>query len=240
MDKIAEHLKVGEVAKQAHQSARQIIKPGVSAMEIEKVIRQTIEAAGMKPAFLGYKGYPAASCISVNEQIVHGIPSKSILEEGDIVAVDLGVEHNGLIVDTARTYPVGNISGELKRLLKVTETALREGVKQAIPGNRTGDIGSKIHQVVSSGGFAIVRDLTGHGVGKTLQEPPSIPNFGSPKQGDLLKIGMTLAIEPITTLKNGSIAILDDGWTIISRDHSPSAHFEDTVIVTEDGPIVLT
>jgi methionyl aminopeptidase len=240
MDSLKKLQAVGAVAKKAHQAAKNLIKPGVNVLAVEAVIKETIERAGMKPAFLGYKGYPAASCISVNDEIVHGIPTDRILEEGDIVSVDLGVESEGYIVDTARTHPVGQISGELTRLLAVTDSALKAGVGQAKDGHRTGDIGSAVEKVIKSGGFAVIRDLTGHGVGKTLQEPPSIPNFGTPGKGELLKEGMVLAIEPITSLKKTTIAILDDGWTIVALDHRPTAHFEDTVLVTKDGPIVLT
>jgi methionyl aminopeptidase len=240
MDKIAELKKIGDVAKLAHSAAKSVIKPGANVLEIENIIHQTIKQAGMKPAFLGYKGYPKASCVSVNDEIVHGIPVDRVLEEGDIVAVDLGVEHNGLMVDTARTHPVGKISGQLQRLLAVTDKALTAGVNQVKAGRKTGDIGSAVEKVVKAGGFSVVRDLTGHGIGKTLQEPPSIPNFGRPGRGDVLKAGMVLAIEPITSLKPTAIAILSDGWTIVALDHQPTAHFEDTVVVTNDGPVVLT
>lgn len=240
MDKLKRLQEVGAVAKLAHAAAKAAIKPGVNILEIEQVIKETIVGAGMKPAFTGYKGYPAASCISINDEIVHGIPNDRILEEGDIVAVDLGVENDGFIVDTARTHPVGQVSGELNRLLSVTNNALSAGIKQAKPGHKTGDIGAAIEKVVKAGGFAVIRDLTGHGVGKTLQEPPSIPNFGQPGKGDAIKEGMVLAIEPITSINQTAIAILDDGWTIIALNHQPTAHFEDTVFITKDGPIVLT
>lgn len=240
MDKLKKLQEVGAVAKMAHAAAKQMIKPGSNVLEIEKVVNKIISDAGMSPAFKGYKGYPAASCISVNDEIVHGIPKDRLLEQGDIVAVDLGVESDGQIVDTARTHPVGQISGELTRLLTVTNNALSAGIKQAKPGHKTGDIGAAVETVVKAGGFAVIRDLTGHGVGKTLQEPPSIPNFGKPGKGDVIKEGMVLAIEPITSLKQTTIAILDDGWTIVALDHQPTAHFEDTVYISKDGPVVLT
>jgi len=240
MGELKAHQAVGSVAKKAHAAAKAAIRPGVNVLELEAIIMRVIKEAGMKPAFLGYKDYPAASCISVNDEIVHGIPVDRVLEDGDIVAIDLGVEQGGLIVDTARTHPVGKVSGEVQRLLTVTSNALTAGVKQAKVGNRTGDIGAAVEKVIKAGGFNVVRDLTGHGVGKTLQEPPSIPNFGSPGKGDRLKEGMVLAIEPITSLKPTSIAIRDDGWTIIALNHQPTAHFEDTVVITKDGPIVLT
>lgn len=231
---------VGKVAQQAHAAVKAAIKPGVTTAELDKIGRETILHAEMTPAFLGYKGYPTATCISINDEIVHGLPSDRPLQPGDIVSVDLGVEKNGCIVDTARTHPVGKISGELQRLLQVTSNALQAGAAQAQVGNQVGDIGATVEQVVRQGGFHIVRDLTGHGVGKTLQEPPSIPNFGRPGTGARLEKGMVLAIEPITSVKPTDIAVKGDNWTIIATTHCPCAHFEDTIYLAEDGPIVLT
>lgn len=231
---------IGVVAKQAHRAVQAAIRPGITAVELDKIAHDVIVNAGAKPAFLGYKGYPAATCISVNDEVVHGIPTERVLEEGDIVSVDLGVERNGCIVDTARTHPVGEVSGELRRLLQVTDSALQEAIAQAKVGNRVGDIGAAAEKVVKQGGFHIVRDLTGHGVGKTLQEPPSIPNFGRPGTGVPLREGMVLAIEPITSLKPTEIAMLSDNWTIIATAHCPCAHFEDTIYLTKSGPVVLT
>ncbi len=232
--------KIGAAAKIAHAAVKNAIQPGVTAVELDKIAYDVINNAGMKPAFLGYKGYPAATCISINDEIVHGIPTEQALKEGDIVSVDLGVELNGCIVDTARTHPVGVVSGELKRLLQVTDNALQAAVAQAKVGNRVGDIGAAAEKVIKQGGFHVVRDLTGHGVGKTLQEPPSIPNFGRPGTGTVLEKGMVLAIEPITSLKPTEIAMLSDNWTIVATAHCPCAHFEDTVYLAEDGPVVLT
>ncbi len=231
---------VGNVAKLAHAAVKAAIKPGVTALELDKIAHELIINAEMLPAFLGYKNYPATTCISVNDEIVHGIPTDRMLEEGDIVSVDLGVELDGCIVDTARTHPVGEISGELSRLLKVTDNALQQAVAAAKTGGRVGDIGAVAEKVVKQGGFHVVRDLTGHGVGKTLQEPPSIPNFGQPGTGALLKAGMVLAIEPITSLKPTNIAVLSDNWTIVATAHCPCAHFEDTIYMAADGPVVLT
>lgn len=233
-------IKAGDVAKKAHLAAAKTIKPNVSVMEIEKVVARVIKNNSMKPAFLGYKNYPAVTCISINEEIVHGIPSDSILREGDIVAVDLGVENDGVMVDTARTHAVGKISYRNQELLSATKLALTKGVEQARVGNNTGDIGSAIEKIIKGAGFYIIKDLSGHGVGKTLQEPPSIPNFGKPGTGASIKEGMVLAIEPITSTKNTHIAIKSDNWTIVALENCTTAHFEDTILITNSGPLVLT
>ncbi|MEX1052098.1 MAG: type I methionyl aminopeptidase [Patescibacteria group bacterium] len=240
MDKLLTLREIGEVAKKAHAAVKAAIRPGVTARELDKIAHDVITGAQMKPAFLGYKGYPAASCISINDEIVHGIPSDQELREGDIVSVDLGVEKDGCIVDTARTHPVGRVSGELSRLLTVTDNALQQAIAVAKPGNRVGDIGAAAEAVVKQGGFHVVRDLTGHGVGKSLQEPPSIPNFGRAGTGTLLEEGMVLAIEPITSLKPTDIAVLSDNWTIVATAHCPCAHFEDTIYLTKSGSVILT
>lgn len=233
-------VKAGLVARKAHLAAAKIINPNVTAIQIEEAVKQVIKKSGMNPAFLGYKNYPAATCISVNDEIVHGIPSDLILRKGDIVAIDLGVENDGAIVDTARSHPVGKISKKSKELLDATELALKKGIEQARVGKKTGDIGAAIEKVVESAGFYIVKELTGHGVGTTLQEPPSIPNFGKPGTGTSIEEGMVLAIEPITSTKNTQIALKSDNWTIVASDKCMTAHFEDTVLITKDGPVVLT
>ncbi|MEX0594789.1 MAG: type I methionyl aminopeptidase [Patescibacteria group bacterium] len=232
--------KAGNIAQKAHAAAKSLIAPGVNVEDIEQAVKKVIVDAQMRPAFLGYKGYPAATCISVNEEVVHGIPSGRILEEGDVVSVDLGVEYGGYIVDTARTHPVGKVTVPVQKLLEVTKEALAKAITKAKIGNKTGDIGDIVQRTVEGAGFQIVRDLTGHGVGKTLQEPPSIPNFGKPGSGAILKEGMVLAIEPITTLEPTTIAVKADGWTIVTMTGTVSAHYEDTVIITQNGPVVLT
>ena len=233
-------IKVGRVAKKAHSAAAAVIKPGISVMLIEKTVKEVIQGSGMKPAFLGYKGYPTVTCISVNEEIVHGIPNDRILKEGDVVAIDLGVEDNGVIVDTARTHPVGKISQRSALLLRATELALKKGIKQAVIGKKTGDIGATIEKIITSAGFYVIRDLTGHGIGKTLQEPPSIPNFGQPGSGTEIKEGMVLAIEPIISTTDTQITVKSDKWTIVALNNCITAHFEDTILVTKDGPLILT
>ena len=230
----------GSVAARLHTEIGRMIKPGVNLLEIEELAVNRIKEAGMKPAFQGYKGYRYATCLSVNEEIVHGLPHDYTLETGDIISVDLGVKKDGMMVDTARTHAVGKISHTLSNLLAVTQTALHEALPLCRAGNTTGDIGAIIEKTVKEGSCAVIPELTGHGVGKTLQEPPSIPNHGRPGTGTTLKEGMVLAIEPITCLEKTDIAILADGWTIIARNGLPCAHFEDTVVITDGTPLVLT
>lgn len=230
----------GKIASNLNHQVREMIKPGVTGLAIEKTIADGISAAGMRPAFLGYNGYPYASCISINSAVVHGLPTEKKLRPGDLVSVDLGVEHQGWIVDTARTYPVGKIEAQLNRLLFATETALDQAIKLCRDGVKTGTIGAKINQVVTDNGFAVVRELSGHGVGRNLQERPSIPNFGRPDDGERLKTGQTIALEPITTLTATEVTVADDGWTVRAKNDLPSAHFEDTIMITGGEPIILT
>lgn len=230
----------GQTAILAHRAAKDILRPGVNVLELEKIIRHTIETAGMSAAFLGYKGYPAASCISVNDEIVHGIPKDITINEGDVVSIDLGVTNDGWIVDTARTYLVGQGEKRLTELINCTQQALDEAIASATAGATVGDIGAAVERVVKNDKFFVVKDLTGHGVGRTLQEPPTIPNHGQTGSGPVLKAGMVLAIEPITTDKPTHLGLAADGWTIVSDNGAIAAHIEDTIIVTNDEPVILT
>jgi len=230
----------GQVAKSIHLQVADFIDIGVNSLEIESLVSNAIKKANMQAAFRGYKGYPSCSCISINDTVVHGIPRDYILEKGDVISVDIGVENKGYIVDTARTYLVGSDNPKLARFIDVTKKSLTEGIKQALPGNRTGDIGHAIETYVRKNGFSIIKDLTGHGVGKTLQEPPSIPNFGHPGKGVLLKAGMILAIEPITSISPVVLHLESDGWTIVASSGVKTAHFEDTIILTNSEPVILT
>lgn len=230
----------GAKASEIHRKIAQMIRPGLNLTEIEDFALAEIEAAGMKPAFLGYKGYKFATCLSVNEEVVHGLPHDYSLQSGDIIAVDLGVSLNGWIVDTARTHPVGKITPKLANLLSATRHALEKAIEQCFPGNTVGDIGAAVENVVTEAGFAVIRELTGHGTGQSLQEPPSIPNHGKKGTGIKLKPGMVIAIEPITAVEKSQIGVLSDGWTIITTNGSPTAHFEDTVLITDSNPVVLT
>lgn len=240
LEKLNSLKSAGQVAGNIHAAIKKMIKPGLNLLEIEKYTKTAIAKAKMTPAFLGYNDYPAVTCISVNSEIVHGIPSDYKLKNGDIVAVDLGVNCNGWLVDTAWTHPVGDIEPKYQQLLTVTQTALERAIGVVKPGATVGDIGYTIETTVKNGGFSIVRELTGHGVGRKLQEPPSIPNYGQKGRGSVLKEGQVIAIEPITTLEPTDIQLLADGWTIIAAKDVVSAHFEHTIMVTATGAIVLT
>lgn len=233
-------IRAGKVAAKAHKAVEELIKPGINCLEIEKKVGKIIAEADMKPAFKGYKGYPAVTCISVNSVVVHGIPESRVLLEGDIVSVDLGVSCAGWLVDTAQTYKVGKVDPRIDKLLQITELALEKAIEKCRIGNRVGDIASVVQNTVESAGFHVVKELTGHGVGRELQEKPSIPNFGVSHTGSVLKEGMVIAVEPITTLEPASVRLAEDNWTIYSQPAVPSAHFEHTVAITSDGPIVLT
>lgn len=242
MDKIKQDslTQAGKLAAAIHREVAKKIKPGLNLLEIEQYVDERIRKSGMLPAFYGYKGYKYATCLSVNEEIVHGLPHDYTLAAGDIISVDLGVSCNGWMVDTARTHAVGKITPKLQQLLASTNQALSVAINEAKVGNTVGDIGAVVEKTVKDAGFFVVKELTGHGVGKTLQEPPTVPNFGRKGSGTQLKVGMVIAIEPITSVDQTDIAVLSDGWTIIARNGSPCAHFEDTVLITEDGPVVLT
>jgi methionyl aminopeptidase len=217
------------------------IKEGLTTKQIEQFVENLIIKMGGIPAFKGYRGYPASACISINEQVVHGIPSEKVfVKEGDIVSVDVGVLYESFYGDAAYTYPVGKISDEAQRLLKVTEEALYKGIAEARVGNRIGDISSAIQRHVESNGFSVVRAFVGHGIGRSLHEEPQIPNFGTKGVGPKLKKGMTLAIEPMVNAGTYGVKILSDGWTAVTEDGSLSAHFEHTIAVTDNEPEILT
>jgi methionyl aminopeptidase len=215
--------------------------PGVTTAELDTVAREGARARGAAPAFLGYHGYPASLCVSVNDQVVHGIPSaRRVLREGDIVGLDFGVVLDGWYGDAARTVAVGSISEEAGRLLVATREALEAAVRAAVPDGRLGDIGAAAQAVAEGRGFAVVRDFVGHGIGRRLHEPPQIPNFGTRGTGARLRPGMVLAIEPMVNAGGCEVETLDDGWTAVTADGRLSAHFEHTVAVTERGPEILT
>lgn len=217
------------------------IREGLTTKKIEQFIENLIIKMGGKPAFKGYRGYPASACISVNEQVVHGIPSeKVVINEGDIVSVDVGVILDGFYGDAAYTYGVGRISEEAKRLLEITEESLYKGIEKAKIGNRIGDISAAIQKHVESHGFSVVRAFVGHGIGRALHEEPQVPNFGRENTGPKLRAGMTLAIEPMVNMGTYEITILSDGWTAVTKDGSLSAHFEHTIAITENEPEILT
>lgn len=219
---------------------KEIIKPGISTKDIERFVDKMVASYGATAAFRGYRSYPSSVCTSVNNQVVHGIPSAVELKEGDIISIDLGVYDEGFYGDAAVTLPVGRISPEAERLLRVTEESLYIGIDKARPGNRVSDISHAIQKHVESNGFSVVRSFVGHGIGRSLHEEPQVPNYGSPGSGPRLKEGMTLAIEPMVNAGSFDIAILDDGWTAVTADGSLSAHYEHTVAVTKNGARILT
>jgi len=222
-----------------------IIKPGVTTKDIDVFSEKHIKLLRMKSAFLGVKGvrysFPSSTCVSVNDEVVHGIPSPSrVLKAGDIVSVDVGVIYEGYYSDAAKTYPVGTVSETASELIKVTESSLNEGIKQALAGKRLGDVSYAIEKTVKNAGFSVVRDFVGHGIGRSLHEEPQIPNFGEPDTGIRLLVGMVLAIEPMVNVGGCGVCGTDDTWTVVTRDGSLSAHFEHTVAITENGCEILT
>ncbi len=229
------------IAAGALKAAGAAVEPGVSTEEINRIAHNFIVKNGAIPTFKGYSGYPAATCISINDEVIHGIPSKKrIIKAGDIVSIDVGATFNGYVGDNAATFAAGDISPEAQRLCDTTRESLYEGIKAAVAGGRIGDIGSTIQRYCEERGFSVVREFTGHGVGKQMHEDPSVPNFGTPGRGVRLLPGMTIAIEPMINLGGAGIRQLPDGWTIKTKDGSLSAHFEHTVAITSDGPVILT
>ncbi|HDN59791.1 MAG TPA: type I methionyl aminopeptidase [Candidatus Marinimicrobia bacterium] len=216
------------------------IKPGIKTSELNSIAEDFILKNGARPAFKGYKGYPATICTSINEEVVHGIPGDRKLKEGDIISVDIGTYRNGYYGDVAFTFPVGEVDDEKKRLMDVTRESLYKGIEKAAPGNRLSDISHAIQSYVESNGFSVVRSLVGHGIGRNLHESPEVPNYGAPGMGPELKPGMCLAIEPMVNAGMYEVYTLDDGWTVVTLDGRPSAHFEHTVAITENGPVILT
>lgn len=233
--------KAGRITGEALLAAREHVKPGVSTKHLDDVIRSYIERAGAKPSFLGYAGFPGSACISINDEVIHGIPSaKRILKEGDIVKIDVGAFIDGFHGDSARTIPVGRVSPEAERLIAAAEESFRRAVEQFKEGNRIGDIGAAVEGCVRQAGYHVVRKYIGHGIGHDLHESPDVPNFGTPGRGPRICCGMTLAIEPMINVGTHLVRELDDGWTVVTEDGSLSAHYENTVALTPDGVINLT
>ena len=229
------------ISAEALRVAGEAVKPGVTTYEIDTIVRKYIEKQGAIPSFLGYGGFPASACISVNNVVIHGIPSKKhVLKEGDIVSVDVGAYYEGFHGDNAYTFPCGKISANAQALLDATKESLYEGIKKALAGNRIGDIGSAIQQYVEARSYSVVRDFVGHGVGAKLHEDPSVPNYGTPGRGVRLIPGMTIAIAPRINEGTFEVRVLDDEWTTVTKDGKLSAHFEHTVAITPDGPKIMT
>ena len=231
----------GRITAEALLVARDIIRPGISTKEVDTKIRHYIEKCGAIPSFLGYGGFKGSACISLNNEVIHGIPSdRKIINEGDIVKIDVGARYRGYNGDSARTFPVGKVSDEALRLIKVTEMSFYEAMKAARAGNRVGDIGFAVEQFVISNGFSVVRDYVGHGVGADLHEEPEVPNFGRQGRGARLYPGMTLAIEPMVNVGVPNVKVLNDGWTVVTQDGKLSAHYENSIAITDGDPIILT
>lgn len=231
----------GRCVAKVLERMKEVVRPGITTMDIAQEADRKARELEIVPAFKGYNGYPAVICVSVNEEVVHGIPStKRVLEEGDIVGLDFGALHNGFYADAAVTLPVGETSPETQRLLEVTRDALFIGIEAALVGNRVGDISHAVQSYVEENGFSVVKVFVGHGIGRSLHEEPQIPNYGDSQWGVRLKKGMTLAIEPMVNAGSDGVQVLDDGWTAVTSDGSLSAHFEHTIAVTENGPRILT
>ena len=229
------------ISAEALRAAGEAVKPGISTLEIDTIVRQYIEKQGATPSFLGYGGFPASACISVNNVVIHGIPKPTtVLKDGDIVSIDTGACYRGYHGDNAYTFPCGSISAEAQRLLDATRESLYEGIKQATVGNRIGDIGSAVQEYVEARSYSVVRNYTGHGVGAKLHEDPSVPNYGTRGRGFKLLPGMTIAIEPMVNEGTHHTRVLGDKWTVVTLDGKLSAHFEHTVAITPDGPRILT
>ena len=216
------------------------VKPGITTAEIDRIAEEFITKHGAKPSFKGLYGFPASLCISVNEQVVHGIPGGYVLKDGDIVSVDCGAYLNGFHGDAARTFAVGNVSEEANKLIKVTEQSFFKGIEYAKVGNRLTDISHGIQSYIEASGFAVVRDFVGHGIGRVVHEDPDVPNFGKPGRGPKLAQGMALAIEPMVNLGSYKVKTLNDDWTVVTSDGSLSAHYENTIVILPDGPEILT
>lgn len=231
----------GQIAARALQLAGKSIKAGMTTKALDKIVHDYIISCGAKPSFLGYGGFTGSACISINEEVIHGIPShKRRIAEGDIVSVDVGAYYNGFHGDTCATFPCGKISDEAKKLLEDTEASLYEGIKAAVVGARLGDVSHAVEKYVSERGYGIVREYCGHGIGRELHMEPEVPNYGRPGHGPRLVAGMTFCIEPMINLKGDAIRVLKDKWTVVAKSGSLSAHFEHMIAITPDGPVILT
>ena len=240
-EQLAAMREAGKITGEVLYAAGERVREGITTKELDTFIREFIERHGARPTFLGYGGFPGSACISVNEQVIHGIPSdKVILKDGDIVKIDVGAYYKGFTGDSACTFPVGNISEEAKKLIEVTKESFYRGIANAVPGKRIGDIGFGIEQHVMNNGFSVVRTYVGHGVGHDLHEDPEVPNYGNPGRGVRLCTGMTIAVEPMVNVGTHRVKVLDDKWTVVTEDGKLSAHYEHSVAITDDGPILLT
>ncbi|HUX47497.1 MAG TPA: type I methionyl aminopeptidase [Desulfosporosinus sp.] len=232
--------KAGRIVAETLALMRELAKPGITTLDLDRTAEEYIRAQGAVPAFKGYNGFPATLCTSVNEQVVHGIPSLRYLESGDIISIDCGALIDGYFGDAAVTLPIGEVGEDIQKLLRVTEESLMLGIAQANLGNRLYDVSYAVQTHVEANGLSVVRDYVGHGIGRAMHEDPQIPNFGKPGRGPRLEVGMALAIEPMVNMGTYEVQTLKDHWTVVTKDSRPSAHFEHTVAITENGPEILT
>lgn len=240
-EEVAKIAKASRIVAESLEAVRAYLKPGMTTKELDLFVEKQIRERGGTPAFKGYRNYPATICISVNEEVVHGIPSPDkVIKEGDIVGLDLGAIYDGFYGDSAVTVAVGEVKPEAKRLIQVTEESLYAGIAQACEGSRLSDISHAVQSHVEQAGFSVVTDFVGHGIGRALHEEPQIPNFGPPGRGPRLREGMVLAIEPMVNMGKPAVRVLDDRWTAVTADGSLSAHFEHTIAVTKEGPVILS
>ena len=230
----------GRIVAETHELLRKAIRPGITTLELDEIAEEYIRKRGAIPAFKDYNGFPASICSSINEQVVHGIPGPTVLKDGDIIGIDIGAVYDGYYGDAARTYGIGRIDKETERLLKVTEESFFKGIEYALPGNRLSDISHSIQKHVESNGFSVVRDFVGHGIGRNMHEDPQIPNYGLPHKGPRLAAGMALAIEPMVNQGKYAVKVREDGWTVVTADGKPSAHYENTIVITNGNPEILT
>ena len=230
----------GRIVAQTHEELAKAVKPGVGTKELDQIAEDYIISKGAEPSFKGYRGFPTAICTSVNHVVVHGIPGLETVKNGDIISIDIGVVINGYHGDAARTIPVGEISATTEKLLQVTEESLYKGIEQTVIGNRLSDISHAVQTHAEGNGFSVVRNYCGHGIGRSMHEEPQILNYGDPGHGPRLKAGYCLAIEPMVNVGTHGVSVLKDGWTVITNDKQLSAHFEHSVAITEDGPLILT
>ena len=230
----------GRIVAMVHDEMKRVIRPGISTLKLDAIAENIIRKAGATPSFKGYNDFPASICTSVNEQLVHGIPGDRVLVDGDVISVDVGAYYKGYHGDSAWTYPVGTISAQAQDLLAVTQESLFQGIREAKPGNRLSDISHAVQVYAESKGYSIVRDYVGHGIGRDMHESPQVPNYGPPNRGIRLREGMALAIEPMVNVGSYDVVTLSDHWTVVTKDGSLCAHFEHTVAIYEDGPVLMT
>lgn len=230
----------GRISAQALQLGGEMVKPGVTTAQIDSAIHKFILSQNAVPSFLGYGGFPASACISLNDVVIHGIPGDRVIHEGDIVSIDVGAQYKGFHGDNAATFPAGKISPEAQALMDITKESLYKGIEAATPGNRVGDVSHAVQSCVEPLGYGVVRKFVGHGVGKDMHEAPEVPNYGTPGKGPRLTAGMVIAIEPMINVVGHDVTIQPDGWTVLTKSGSLSAHFEHTVAITDNGPVILT